>query len=164
MTSLYAIADEYRAACATLSNLDLDAQTIADTLEGLGDELEKKAQSVAHVIRAIEADAEAVKRWAKDADDRAKALYARANTLRSYLSDSMLGCGVTKISGPGVAIAFRASHAVVIENQSLIPTRFMRQAPTPPPSPDKDAIKETCKLGELVPGARLETRQHLQIK
>ena len=164
MTSLYAIAEEYRSACAVLSNLDLDAQTVADTLEGISGDLEAKAQNVAHVIRAIDADAVAVKQWAKDAAERAKALEARSEALRDYLSRSMQACNITKITGPGVALSFRASHSVVIDEPALIPAQFMRQTPPPPPSPDKDAIKAAFKLGAEVPGARIETRTNLQIK
>lgn len=164
MTSLYAIAAEYRSTCEALSNLDFDAKTVADTLESISGDLETKAQSVAHVIRAIEADATAVKQWAKDANDRAKALEARAVALRDYLSSNMQACGITTIPGPGVSLSFRESHAVVIDEPALIPAHFMRQAHTPPPAPDKEAIKAAFKLGAEVPGARLETRQNLQIK
>lgn len=35
MTALYLIAAEYRNAAEQLANLDLDPQTVADTLEGM---------------------------------------------------------------------------------------------------------------------------------
>ena len=71
MTSLFAIATEYRSAALKLADLDMDAQTIADTLEGMSGELEVKAQNVAHMVRSIEADAAAVAQWGKDAAARA---------------------------------------------------------------------------------------------
>jgi hypothetical protein len=163
MTSLFALSTEYRATAQKLADLDLDAQTIADTLEGISGDLEVKAQGVAHVIRAIEADASAVKQWAKDAAERAKALEARADRLREYLADNMEACGIEKIEGPGVKLSWRNSSAVVIDEPGLIPVSFMRLPDPPPPAPDKTAIKKAIEAGKEVPGAHIEARRNLQI-
>ena len=61
MTALYLIAAEYRAAATALADLDMDAQTVADTLDGMAGDLEVKAQAVAYAVRSMEADAAAVK-------------------------------------------------------------------------------------------------------
>lgn len=164
MTSLYAIAQEYQQAARTLADLDLPVEAIADTLEGMSGELEVKAQNIAHVVRAIEADAAAVKQWAKDAADRAKSLQARADSLRDYLARNLLACGVQKIEGPGVVLSFRKSSAVVIDEPALIPAEFMRQPEPPPPEPNKTAIADAIKAGREVPGAHVEQRMNLQVK
>ena len=44
MTQLYIIAQEYKDAADKLADLDLDAQTIADTLEGLAGDLDGHSQ------------------------------------------------------------------------------------------------------------------------
>jgi hypothetical protein len=164
MTALYLIASEYRTAAEQLANLDLDPQTVADTLESLGGDLEVKAQAVAAMVRSIEADAAAIKQWASDANDRAKAVQARADSLREYLSTNLQACGITKIEGPGITVSFRKSSAVVIDEPGLIPAGYMRQPEPPPPVADKKAIADALKLGLTVPGAHVETRQNLQIK
>ena len=164
MTALYLLTNEYRAAAMALSELDIDAQTVADTLEGLSGELEVKAQSVGHMVRAFEADAEACKAWAKTASERAKAIEARADALRSYLHRCMEAAGIQKIEGPGIALGFRKSSAVVIDGADLIPPEYMRQPEAPPPAPDKAAIAAALKAGESVPGAHIEQRTNLTIK
>jgi len=164
MSTLALIAAEYRSAAEALADLDLDAATIADTLESIGGELEAKAQSVAFVVRHLEANAATMQAWAATAAARAKAEQSRADYLREYLSNTIQACGIVKISGPGVALSFRASHAVVIDEPALIPRQYMRQADPPPPAPDKLALMAAMKLGELVAGAHIETRQSLQIK
>lgn len=164
MTALYLIAQEYRADLAKLAELELDEQTVADTLESLGGELEQKAQNVALFIRGIEADADAMRQWAKDATDRAKAMEQRAERMRDYLAGCMQSCKIEKISGPGVELGFRKSSAVVIDGQDLIPAEYMRTKPAPPPEPDKKAIADAIKAGHDVPGAHVEQRKTLQIK
>lgn len=164
MTALYLIANEYRADLAKLADLDLDPQTLADTLESLGGELQAKAQNVALFVRSLEADAAAVKQWAKEATERAKAMEARAERVRDYLASNLDACGVEKLESPGVSISFRKSSAVVIDGQDLIPAEFMRAKPAPEPEPDKKAIADAIKAGHVVPGAHVEQRRSLQIK
>ena len=164
MTALYLLSQQYRAAAEQLANLDLDAQTVTDTLESLSGDLEAKSQAVGHMVRIMEADAEAIKQWAKDASERAKSVQARADRLREYLSANMLACGLTKVDGPGIALSFRKSSSVVINEPALIPAKFMRQPEPPPPAPDKVAIGAALKTGIDVPGAHLESKQNLQIR
>lgn len=163
MTALYVIANEYRDAAMRLADLDLDAQTIADTLEGLSGELEVKAQSVAYMVRNLEVTAAAIKQHETEQAARRKAIENRADSMRAYLARCMDATGIEKIEGPGVKISFRKSSAVVIDGEDLIPAEFMRTPEPPPPAPDKKAIAEAIKGGAVVPGAHIEARKSLQI-
>lgn len=164
MTALYMIANEYRAAAEKLADLNLPPEVVADTLEGMSGELETKAQSVAFMVRSLEVDAAAIAQWAKDANERAKAIEKRAESLRDYVARSLLACGITKVEGPGISLSFRKSSAVVIDEPGLIPAEFMRQPEPPPPAPSKTLIGDALKAGREVPGAHIEHRQSLQIK
>ena len=164
MSALYLLAAEYHQAARQLADLDLDAQTIADTLESIGGELEHKAQNVALMVRSLEADAAAIKQWSDDALERAFSVQSRANSLREYLSRSMQACGIEKITGPSVALSFRTSQAVVIDEPDLVPEEFMRLPEPSSPSLNKLAISTALKAGFEVPGAHLKARKNLQIK
>lgn len=164
MTTLYALTEQYRADADKLSDLDLPHEVVSDTLEAMGGELEVKAQNVALMIRSFEADAAAVKQWAKDASARAKAIENRAESLRQYLERCLTDAGIKKVEGPGVVLSFRASTAVDVYEPGLIPAQYMKTPEPPPPAPDKVAIAAALKRGEEVQGVRLESRQNLQIK
>lgn len=164
MTTLALISAQYRSDAAKLADLDLDEQTIADTLESMAGDLEVKAQSVAHMVRAFEADAAAVSQWAKDAAARAKAIDARAERLRDYLAHCLESAGIEKVEGPGVRISWRKSSAVVIDDEEQIPLSLMVCPPAPAPRPDKAAIAAEIKAGRDVPGAHVESRRVLQVK
>lgn len=163
MTALYLLVGEYKQAAEQLANLDLPPEVVRDTLEGLGGGVEHKAQNVAMMVRSLEADAAAVKQWAKDAADRAKAIEARADSMRDYLANNLAACGIEKIEGPGVRITWRKSSAVVVDEPGLIPAEFMRTHEPPPPDPDKKAIGDAIKAGQEVSGAHIEQRRNLQI-
>jgi hypothetical protein len=164
MTALFLLAADYRAAAEKLADLDLPPEVVADTLESLSGDLQVKAENVAHMVRSMEADASAVKQWAKDATDRAKVLEGRAESLRDYLQRCMEATGIERIEGPGIVLSFRKSSAVVIDEPGLVPSLFMRQPETPPPAPDKKLIADAIKAGKEVPGAHIEQRRSLQIK
>lgn len=61
-------------------------------------------------------------------------------------------------------LSYRKSEAILIENESRIPSEFLKVPEPPTPKPDKTAIKDALKAGKEVPGASIETRQNLQIK
>lgn len=164
MTALFVIAQEYRALGDQLADLDLDEQTVADTLEGAAGELEVKAEAVACFAHGLDAMAKAIKEREAELKQRREAIERRADSLREYLSRTLQACGIEKIERPGAVISFRKSSAVVIDEPGLIPAEFMRQPEPPPPSPDKKAIADAIKAGTDVPGAHVETRKNIQIK
>lgn len=164
MTTLALIAAKYRADADKLADLDLPPEVVADTLEAMSGDLEVKAQAVAYMVRAFEADAAAVAQWAKDAAARAKAIEARAEHLREYLARCLDAAGIEKVDGPGIRIGWRKSSAVVIDDEAQIPLSLMVCPPAPAPRPDKASIASEIKSGRDVPGAHLEQRRTLQIK
>lgn len=60
-------------------------------------------------------------------------------------------------------LSYRASQAVIIENEAGLPKEFLRVVPETV-APDKKAIKEAIESGIKVPGASIESRQNFQIK
>ena len=167
MTSLalYVIADEYLADLHKLHELDLDPQTVADTLEGLSGALEVKATNVAMFARNLEASAEAIKGAEAQMAARRKAIENRAAGVREYLKAQMERTGISEIASPHFKLAIRKNPAaVVIDAASQIPAEFMRQPEPPPPAPDKKAIAAAIKAGKEVPGAHTEQSTRLEIK
>ena len=165
LLALYTIADQYLQDVAKLQDLDLDPQTIADTLEGLQGDLETKATNVAMFVRNTQGIAKLKREAAKEMMRQADALDSRADNVLEYLLHNMQRTGISKIESPWFKIALRNNPpSVVVDDPSLIPARYMRQAEPPPPAPDKKEIKAAIEFGENVPGARLVTKQSVTIK
>jgi len=165
--ALYQLTGKYLALVDQLADMDLDAQTVADTIEasGITDEIAVKAQGVEMVARTLEAHNPAI-----DAEiERLQALKKqRANAaayLRKYLLHNMQATGITKIETPLFKLSVRDNPpAVEIYEPGLIPAEYMKQKPPPPPEPDKTAIKDAIKAGQDVPGAKLTQGKRLEIK
>ena len=164
-TALYVLADEYLQAAQQLADLELDPQTVADTLEGLSGDLEVKATNVAMFARNLEASAEAIKGAEAQMAARRKSIENRAASIRDYLKAQMERTGISEIASPYFKLAIRKNPpAVVIDAASQIPAEFMRQPETPPPAPDKKAIGAAIKAGREVAGAHTEASTRLEIK
>lgn len=165
MTALYQLSREFLAAMEKLTELaesgEIRQEVVTDTLEGLQGELEHKALNVAKYILSLEAEAEAMKAAEKRMADRRKAVESRADSLREYLTGQLIATGITPKDSE-VALSFRKSEAVVIDDEALIPQSLKKHIPEQW-TPDKTAIKAALKEGEI-PGAYIEKRQNLQIK
>lgn len=165
MNTLYDIAAEYRQTADKLADLDLDEQTIADTLEGMSGALELKAQNVVMFARNLEATATAIKEAETAMASRRKAIEHRAAGLRRYALSAMQVAGVQSIECPYFKLSVRKNPpAVEVFDAAQIPAQFMRTPEPPPPAPDKKAITEAIKAGKEVPGARLVSGERLEVR
>jgi FtsZ-binding cell division protein ZapB len=163
--NLFEISREYRAAADTLVELDLDEETLKDTLESISGDLETKAQNIGFVIKNIEASAEQIKAHAKAMMDRAKALENRASSVKQYLFDGMRLANVPKIDTPYFKLAIRDNPpSVQIDDESVIPAEYKTDPLPPVPAPDKSLIKKAILDGFEVPGCRLVRGQRLDIR
>jgi hypothetical protein len=165
MPSLYTIASAYQADLAALADLDLDPQTVADTLEGMQGELHDKLRAVIAYALGMSADAEAQAAAAKRMNDRAKATAARADALLDYARTAMQTTGVAEVATDEWAAKLaKKPPSVNITDLSAIPPAYMRQPEPPPAAPDKKAIGDALKTGAQVPGAELVQGFRLAIK
>jgi hypothetical protein len=163
--TLFQIAQEYRAIADVLMDSGCDEQTLQDTLEAEGWDLECKAQNYGFVIRNLEAGAAAIKQAEEQMASRRKAMENRVKMLQQRLKDGMEMAGVSKLECPYFAISIAKNPAAVeILDERQIPIEFMKIPEPPPATPDKTAIKEALKAGQDVPGAKLTQGTRLSIK
>jgi hypothetical protein len=163
--TLYELAQEHRADLEKLYEADLDEQTLTDTLDSMGGELQVKAQSVACFIRNLEATAQQIKEAEAQMAARRKAIENKAARVKDYLLASMMVAGLQKVECPLFKLSVRDNPAAVeVFQPELIPAQFWRQPEPPPPVLDKAALKEVLKTGELIEGCRLTQGKRLEIK
>lgn len=146
LPALYEIAETYRQALETLGDMDLDDQTVNDTLEGLHGDLQAKGTNVAAFCLHLEAMSEAIKEAEKKMEHRRKVLSNRAENIRAYLKQCMETAGIQKIESPQFKLQIKKNPPkTVIDDESLLPAEFMKTPPPPPPIPDKKAIADFLK-------------------
>lgn len=165
MTQLYVLAQQYRADLDKLAELDLDPQTLSDTIEGMGGDFEQKAVAVAMFARNLEASADAIEEAAKAMHERAKAARRKADGTRAYLLGAMQATGIKRIECPHFVLSVAANpESVLVEDETQIPADYMTDPKPPEPKPDKALIKKALQDGFVVPGCKLVRGASLRIK
>lgn len=128
--SLYDLSANYLQAMDFLSDPenDIDAQTIADTIEGLDGDLESKMLAVGKYIDMLEKQAEDVAEVYKRQRDRAKSLETKAASLRAYLISNMQSTGKSKLQDPEISLSLaKLPASVQVLDESLIPAEFWKE-------------------------------------
>lgn len=164
MAALFELAAEFRALTDRLNESELDAQTIADTLDGASGDLEEKIINTAKYFRNEEAEADAIADAIKQMQAREKTKRKHAENIKKYLADQMDRAGKTKVNSPWFVVSVAQNPAsVIVDDESLIPDDYMREIPASY-SPDKKLIKSAMDEGYAVPGCHLERATSLRIK
>ncbi len=153
---------EIKKAYMDVMNLDVDEETLKMALDAVQVDIKEKANNIGYVLRTLEAEEKAY-----DAEiDRFKALKdsakAKAESIKKYLAETLQDMEIPKLSTEHFKFSFRKSESVDVLDPELIPDDYKTTKTEIRIS--KTDIKKAIKNGESVVGARLITRQNLQIK
>lgn len=160
---LYELTSQHHNALSELAELDLDQETIENTLEGLRGDLEVKCKSVAAFIMNREAEINAVKEAAKKLSERASKESKALERLTEYLRFNMEANDITEIRSPELILKIKKNPPkVIIDDEFSIEKRFLVKKTTE--SPDKKAIKKAIQYGEKLDWVRLESSTSLSIE
>lgn len=168
MSSLYSLTNEMQEVMAMLYDDEVDTQTVLDTMESIGLEIEDKADGYAKLIQQLMYDAAVRKKEAERLTQAAKALEDRAAKLKEALKKSMEAIGKTKFQTAMFSFSVR-------NNGGRIPLEIDKPVAEIPieyliardPVVDTDAVRKALdENNELVAqfAHYKERGTHLQIK
>ena len=139
-----------------------------DTLDGMEQELVRKAENVAVYIKNMESEAKTLKAEEDKLKVRRQAKENAAKRMREYLMDCMKQANISKIDEPRAVISLRNNpESVEISDE----TEFIGWAADhdeylryKAPEINKTAVKNALKSGAEIPFAALTRSQSLTIK
>lgn len=141
-------------------NVDEDGEILNyDELDNLKMERNQKCENIALYYKNVSAEAEMVKAEAKAMSERAKRLENKAESLKKYLAYALQG---EKFSTPRVAVSYRKSESVKIDDDYAIPDKWCELSVLK--KPNKQLIKDALKKGEHIAGAELIKKSNISIK
>lgn len=156
--NLYELSQNYLA----VQDMDLEPETLKDTLDSIEEAIEVKAENIAKWIRNLEADKKAFEEEEKRFKEKKQAADNRIKSLKLYLEDNMRLTGKTKFKAGFFSFAIQNNPpSVEVFDEALLPERFLIEQP---PKIDRAGIKELLKAGEEVPGAELKQTKGLRIR
>lgn len=162
------MASLYEIDAAILGCIDAETGEVLDfdKLEALQLEREQKIESVALWYKNLLSDAEAYKAEKQAFADREAAARQKADSLKIWLSSALAG---SKMTTPKVAISFRKSRAVEIEDEATFIEHAQRAGlddllSYKTPTISKTAVKAALEAGREVTGAAIVEKFNIQIK
>ena len=174
---LYELADSFAELFEQLedvNSLDGDVeefkQALLDTIEGIEAEFDEKAENIGAYIKALTAEAAALKAEEAALAKRRKSKETQIKWLKQYLLTSMQAIGRTKIDRPMAVLSVRSNpEAVRIEEENAFVTLCMKAGHDEylryrPPEIDRTAVKRALQSGEKIEGASLVREKRIVIE
>jgi len=161
--SIYQIQSEYQLLINQV--IDADGELTSEVMEALQineQQLQSKAIDYSYVIKQLDSDCEQIDAELKRLQQIKKVRANLAERLKDTISNAMNLYEVEKIETPLIKLSFRNSESVEITNEQQLDAKFIVTKTVT--TPDKKAIKDAIKNGEVVEGATISYNKNLQIK
>lgn len=129
-----------------------------ELFEELGLAWDTKVEGIAIAIKQLRAEAKAIKEEKQSLEARQKQKENKADNLQNFLQGILNG---QKFETPKVAITWRKSEKLIIDDGSRIPEEYLRHKE---PEVDKTELKKAIKAGAEIDGAHLEESQNMQLR
>ena len=145
---------------AILDCVDVETGEIFDEVkfEELALERDVKIENICLWIKNLKAEAEALKAEKDAFAQRQKAAENKMESLKKYISSYLDG---STFSTSRVAVSFRKSESVEVEEGANIPDEYLRFKE---PEVNKTELKKALKDGKKIDGVCLVEKQNIQIK
>jgi len=162
MATMYELTADYLAVLAMANDPDVPPEAVADTLEGIGGEIEIKAENTAIIMQELTAEAEKLKAEEKRLAERRKKLESNIDAMKTRLYDAMKLTGKEKFKTTLFSFNIQKNPVkVVIDDESKIPKKYMIPQPA---KIDTAKLRDDLKAGAIRKYAHLEQGESLRIK
>lgn len=164
---LYELTNDYLALLDAIDNDEIPEEAIEDTLESITSCIEDKADSIACLLKSLDADCTAIKAEEARLAERRKAKEKAHERIKQYLSETLQRAGLDKIETARNRITFRKSESVEVDEESFISwaMKYRDDLLTySAPKVNKTEVKKALKHGDKIAGAELRIKNNIQIK
>lgn len=159
--NLFNITQNYLTLANQLSEGELTPEIEAELIINES-QLQEKAVNYGYVIKQLGHEVNAVNEEIKRLTELKKRNEKAIERMETAISNAMQLYGIEKVDSSFLKLSFRKSESVEIVNDAQLSPQYTTTKTTI--TPNKVAIKEALKRGEVVEGAILVTNQNLQIK
>ena len=158
---LFELTEQYQKLLSMVDD-ECDIQAIQDTLEGIEGMIADKAESIAKLIKSIEADEQAIKAEEERLYARRKALENRRLSIKEYLQNQLIEANIDKVKGTLFTISIQNNPpSANIQDDATVPEKYYIPQP---PKLDKRALIEDLKAGAQYEGIELVQTKGVRIR
>lgn len=167
--TLYELMSDYENFLIAVENGDIPEDAIADTLEAIEGTIDEKIDSIACMMKSLEAEEAAIKAEEDRLAQRRKVKTNTRERLKSYLSEMLLAMGKTEFESARNKISFRKTPGKVVLDDEKAFIEWASQNDDSlltygKPTVNKTAIKEAIDSGKEIQGAKIVVGKNLVLK
>ena len=153
---LFELTEQYQKLLSMVDD-ECDIQAIQDTLEGIEGMIADKAESIAKLMKSIEADERAIKAEEDRLKARREALKNRRESIKEYLQNQLISAGIDKLKGTMFTISIQNNPpSVQIAEGAKVPEKYL--------IPQEAKVDKRALLDDLKAGAVYEGIEMIQTK
>lgn len=153
---LFELTEQYQKLLSMVDD-ECDIQAIQDTLEGIEGMIADKAESIAKLIKSIEADEQAIKAEEDRLKARREALKNRRESIKEYLQNQLISAGIDKLKGTMFTVSIQNNPpSVQIAEGAKVPEKYL--------IPQEAKVDKRTLLDDLKAGAVYEGIEMIQTK
>lgn len=160
MATLYELQENYTNIQMLIESGEYTAEELQFAIDAVKDEIEKKLEGYAMIVKNLESDIEGLKAEEKRLAERRKSLENGVRRMKEAMQGVLIQTGSNSVKTSKFTVSLRKSTAVMIENEELIPEQFFRVKK----EVNKSEISNWLKENKEIPGAKLVENQSLQIR
>lgn len=165
MSTMYELTADYLEILDLANDPDIPPEVVADTLEGIGGEIEVKAENTAKILKELEASVAASKSEEKRLAERRKQLETNAQKIKERLFDMMKTTGKVKFKTDLFSFSIQKNGGKLpvvldVKDTSELPDDLVKITETA----DLEAIRELLDAGDTRFAHYGERGESLRIK
>lgn len=159
---MYELTGEYITLLELAEDPSINPDTLRDTLEAVGGEIEEKADGYAKVIAQMKSDTEGLKAEIARLTAKKAVLENNIQRIKDALQAAMEATGKTKFKTALFGFGIQKNPpSAVLDDEKMIPAWYLIPQD---PKIDRAAILKDLKAGKEVPGAHMEQGESLRIR
>lgn len=166
--TLFEITERYQQLLAFAEDGDIDDEVFAETLQGIEDELELKAENYVRVIKELEirkgsigGEISVIQAEVDRRKELVNSIDRHIAKMKESLCNAMVATGKQKFKTEHFSFWTQETASVVIDDPANIPMDFYRVRE---PEVNKEAIKKALNNGETFEFAHLEKKSGVRFK
>jgi len=153
---LFELTGQYQQLLSMIDD-ECDMQAIQDTLEGIEGMITDKAESIAKLMKSIEADEKAIKAEEDRLKARREALANRRASIKEYLQNQLIAANIDKLKGTMFTVSIQNNPpSVQIAEGAKVPEKYL--------APQEAKVDKRTLLDDLKAGAVYEGIGMVQTK
>ena len=165
MSTMYELTGDYLEVLDLANDPDIPPEVVADTLEGIGEEIEVKAENTAKILKELEASVAASKAEEKRLAERRKQLETNVQKIKERLFDMMKTTGKVKFKTDLFSFSIQKNGGKLpvvldVKDTSELPDDLVKITETA----DLEAIRELLDAGDTRFAHYGERGESLRIK